>query len=504
MYKAYDGSGSRTFCRITRGNIRGALLLVLVAIHSCFGAEAIKLHPDNPHYFLFRGKPTILLTSGEHYGAVLNLDFDYVRYLDELRSKGLNLTRTFSGSYREVPGSFNIPDNTLAPAPGRFICPWARSSTPGATDGGNKFDLTKWDNAYFRRLKDFVAQAGKRGVVIELVLFCVLYNDDLWNANPLNAQNNVNGIGNVPKEEVLTLRNRAVTQVQETMVRKIATELRDFDNLYYEIVNEPYVTGVSQEFHDYMIKVLVESESSLASRHLIAQNYSNGFARVCNPNPSVSILNFHYANPPVTVGMNYHLNRPLSFDEDGFEGISDLVYRVNAWEFILAGGAVYSGLDYSFTVKHPDGAFKVPQSAPGGGSPAFRTQLQILKDFIQSFDLVKMRPDNSVIRGGVARGDRLTYTWKHHRSSWWGLHEEPPDPRAWALVKEGEAYATYIKGGKQTNLQLDLPAGSYKAEWINTKTGKVDTVEEFQHSGGIRLLSSPAYEEDVALRVKRT
>ncbi len=44
------------------------------------------LHPDNPHYFLWRGEPTVLVTSGEHYGAVLNLDFDYVAYLDELQT----------------------------------------------------------------------------------------------------------------------------------------------------------------------------------------------------------------------------------------------------------------------------------------------------------------------------------------------------------------------------------------------------------------------------------
>ena len=40
---------------------------------SISAAEPLSLHPDNPHYFLFRGKPTILVTSGEHYGAVLNL-----------------------------------------------------------------------------------------------------------------------------------------------------------------------------------------------------------------------------------------------------------------------------------------------------------------------------------------------------------------------------------------------------------------------------------------------
>src|SRR6516225_10354453 len=93
-------------------------LVAVLLLTTPVAAAPIRLHPDNPHYFLFRGKPAVLITSGEHYGAVLNLDFDYVAYLDQLHREGFNLTRTFSGSYREVPGSFKIVDNTLAPAPG--------------------------------------------------------------------------------------------------------------------------------------------------------------------------------------------------------------------------------------------------------------------------------------------------------------------------------------------------------------------------------------------------
>lgn len=74
--------------------------------------------PDNPRYFEFRGKPAVLITSGEHYGAVINLDFNYTAYLDELVRHGFNLTRIFSGTYREVAGSFNITGNTPAPARG--------------------------------------------------------------------------------------------------------------------------------------------------------------------------------------------------------------------------------------------------------------------------------------------------------------------------------------------------------------------------------------------------
>src|SRR5512145_1315636 len=112
--------------------ISGSTVLVLVL--AAAGAAAhppLALHPENPRYFLFRGKPTVLVTSGEHYGAVLNLDFDYVRYLDALAADGLNHTRLFSGTYREVPSSFGITDNTLAPKPGRYAAPWARGTEPG-------------------------------------------------------------------------------------------------------------------------------------------------------------------------------------------------------------------------------------------------------------------------------------------------------------------------------------------------------------------------------------
>ena len=108
----------------------GTLLISSIAF-----AEPLALHPDNPHYFLWREKPAVLIGSTEHYGAVLNLDFDCAKYLDALAAAGMNLTRTFTGAYVEPQGAFKIERNTLAPAPGRLICPWARSSEAGYVNG---------------------------------------------------------------------------------------------------------------------------------------------------------------------------------------------------------------------------------------------------------------------------------------------------------------------------------------------------------------------------------
>ena len=97
--------------------------------------------------------------------------------------------------------------------------------------------------AYFERLRDFVAKAGQRGVVVELVLFCTMYEDPLWNASPMNARNNVNGIGKMARQEVYNAKDPPLLAVQTAVVRKIVTELNRFDNLYYEVCNEPYERG---------------------------------------------------------------------------------------------------------------------------------------------------------------------------------------------------------------------------------------------------------------------
>jgi hypothetical protein len=459
-----------------RRMLAGLLLLVGLPI-----AEApISLHPDNPHYLLFRGKPAVLITSTEHYGAVLNGDFDAIPYLDELHARGLNLTRAFSGTYREVPGSFRIAGNTLAPSPNKYIAPWPRTATPGAADGGNRFDLARWNDAYFDRLKAFVTAASDRGIVVEYVLFCPFYEENLWAINPMNVGNNVNGIGGIPRNEAFTGKHRDLQTKQEAFVRKAVRELNAFDNLYFEICNEPYFGGVTLEWQARIASVIVDVEKTLPNRHLIAQNIANEKAKVDRPNPVVSIFNFHYAAPPATVGMNYALGKAIADDETGFRGVSDRPYRIEAWDFLVAGGAIFDHLDYSFTVEHEDGTNRVVDPTPGGGGPGFRTQLGVMKRFIEGFDFVKLAPDGRVIARAA-----------------------PEKTSARALSEPGKAYAIYIHGGTRTELTLDLPDGRYTAEWLNPSTGKVERSQEIQARGGRTVVESPRYEEDIALRIRR-
>ena len=207
----------------------------------------VRLHPEDPRRLYWRGKARFLLGSTEHYGALLNAAFDFEPYLDTLAADGLNLTRE-KCVYRELEGSMAGLGhaNPQAPLPGNYLAPWARVPAPGAAgppgpDGLPRFDLEAWDERFFRRLRTFLAAAAARGVVVELVFFGSPHGDELCRLLPLHPASNVNGVGTgmARWQDVMTLADPSVTEHQRRLVRKLVTETNAFDNLYYEICNEP-------------------------------------------------------------------------------------------------------------------------------------------------------------------------------------------------------------------------------------------------------------------------
>ncbi len=354
-----------------------------------------------------------VITSGEHYGALVDRQFDFVRYFDALVRDGMNGTRIFL-AYREQPGAFNIADNSLAPPVERFLCPWRRSDEAGYFDGGNRFDLTRWDEAYFARLKKLMQAAMERDIVVEANLFSAFYGDKSWATHPFNGRNNINGVGDCPWNEALTRKHPKLVAFQEAYVRKLATILREFPNVYFEICNEPYTGGVDMEWHDHIADILAAAlkpragqpaangpRAAVLTSHLISWNVANGSKAVTNVHPAVSLLNFHYASPPDAVAANARHGRPIGDNETGFRGTNDAPYRMEAWEFLFAGGALFNHLDYSFIPGHEDGTHSISSTTPGGGGPALRRQFRVLRDFLAEFAPAEARPLEQVIIGGI-------------------------------------------------------------------------------------------------------
>lgn len=482
------------------------LCTVSVSAQAPRGTEPIRLDPHNPHYFLYRGKTIALITSGEHYGSVMNALFDYHKYLATLEAEGLNYTRLFGGSYVEVPGtSFGIKRNTLAPAAGRLILPWARSEEPGYAGGGNKFDLDKWDAEYFRRLNDFLSEAERRGVVVEISLFSSQYGEPQWRVSPFNAANNVNQTGVADYKKVNTLDNGNVLEFQERYVRKLVDEANAHPNAIFEIQNEPwsdhpvltdvvnpYLFPPARDQYPNSVEVadadsvawqarvaewIASEEAKLPHRHLIAQCYSNFRLPVRTLVAGVDMVNFHYAYPEAAT-LNLGLSKAIAYDETGFLGRGDDAYRRQAWNFMLAGGGAFDALDYSFSVGHEDGTDTEP-NGPGGGSVEFRRQLGILAKFLASFPLTGMAPDQTVLvqaSGVIAR----------------------------AMANGNKSrYAIYFDGNGPSRITLHLPAGNYSVDWLDPKTGANTSADTIMTRGGDVSIRSPEFTNGIALSLTR-
>jgi hypothetical protein len=114
--------------------------------------------------------------------------------------------------------------------------------------------------------------------------------------------------------------DKRLLTIHDAMVRKFVNELKGYENLIYEICNEPYFGGVTMEWQHHIASLISETEKGLGIRHLISQNIANNTAKIVNPHPEVSVFNFHYGSPPVAVGQNFNLNKVIGNNETGFRG----------------------------------------------------------------------------------------------------------------------------------------------------------------------------------------
>ena len=158
---------------------------------------------------------------------------DYRAYLDFLKAHGHNFIRLWRWEHfrsQAAGGAFHL---CMTPQP------WPRTGPGAATDGKPKFDLSRFDQAYFDRLRARVVAAGNKGIYVSVMLFdgfCLHLcpPPDNVQGHPFSAANNVNGIGisSIVDHQVLPLDPR-VQALQEAYLRKVVDTVHDLPNVLY-------------------------------------------------------------------------------------------------------------------------------------------------------------------------------------------------------------------------------------------------------------------------------
>ncbi len=481
----------------------------------------LSTHPENPKYFLFRGKPLVLVAASEHYGSVVNRRFDFERYLAEAADKRQTMTRTFL-LYRELQSARN-PCSPCKPESPDYIAPWPRTGPGKAMDGELRYDLDRWNPEYFTRLHRFLSKASHLGIVVELTVFSNTYADEVWALNPLRAKNNLQGVGSGEWPEYLSLRDRQLFERQSSYARRIVQETSRYDNVYYEICNEPgggvanHVTPADADaWQEAIAGTLRDELQKLNRKHLlIGQNafsYTPAFHQDFSASFAGSMLdavNVHPLPNLILKGRTYQLGnfmskelqladfrdfflaaypegKPCISDEDNAASLyldeaGWTIDRKRAWTAVLSG-AHYDFIDFSIRTGIEAGT----EDSRG----KIRTWMRNLSEFIHTFDFIHAKPARDWI---VAKPTHLVDT---------------------GLAKPGQDYVAYLADARELtdpsagqpipgDISLRLPEGNYRICLYSPSAGVYSPSLQV-HGGGPVSFELAPFVDDIVIRATST
>jgi Putative collagen-binding domain of a collagenase/Family of unknown function (DUF6298) len=243
---------------------------------------------DNPNYFK-DANGSVLILNGSHswntlqdWGAnesVQTLDFN--AFVGFLTAHGHNFTLLWTVEMPKFCGlpstPSSPPDFTVGPLP------WKRTGPGMATDGGLRFDLTKFDQGFFDRLRTRTQALRDAGIYVGVYLFTGEFLKSYRCSSdgyPFTAANNINGIGDgytAGKHgtgSISMTASNATTAFQDAYVEKAIDTLNDLPNVLWLVSEESSTDSVW--WNDHHISHIRAYESKKPHQHPIGYGTISG------------------------------------------------------------------------------------------------------------------------------------------------------------------------------------------------------------------------------------
>jgi hypothetical protein len=253
--------------------------------------KTLRVNAKNPRYF-DNGFGRAIVLSGVNHGWELQdngwstpytLDWDgFLDYLESYQLNYIRLWKTESTIGREKTDQLTTP------------MPYERTGPGMAIDGERKFDLDRFNQAYFDRMRKRCIDARKRGMYVCVMLFekHSTFNqksDDgreyPWKAHPFHPSNNISGVSpdinkdgtpqeihHIPEENQdakSIIQARRTLFYQEAYIRKVVDTLNDLDNVIFEVCNEALPDDATDRWQIYLANYFKNYESTKPFQHLI-------------------------------------------------------------------------------------------------------------------------------------------------------------------------------------------------------------------------------------------
>jgi hypothetical protein len=461
----------------------------------------LRVHPQNSRYFSDNSGKVVYLT-GSHTWANLqdigvkgSQPFPYEQYLDFMKYYNHNFMRFWM---------FEQPQGASWTATEIFFdpLPWARSGPGIAVDGLPKFNLTTWNEVYFKRMRKRVKSAGERGIYCAIMLFqgwslhkTSAHYGNPWPFHPFNANNNINNV-DVPYTKIdddehpclhSTL-NPEVLRLQEAYVHKVIDTVNDLDNVLYEIINE----GGATAWQYHMINLIHAIERGKSKQH--------------------------------PVGMTHRIS-PKQFNTELFDSPAEWISPAKEPQDWMYPGTVFME-DYQNNPPPADGRKVILNDTDHlwghGGNPQW-----VWKSFTRGHNPIFMDPwwplyiesDPAVTPwtfvGGISKDQRDYPDWEPTRRAMgntrryaekMSLSTMTPRPELtsshYCLANPGEEYLVYLPEGGSVTLNLVGSSVKYSVEWFLPQVNQTfPGVKPL--NGGDYIATSAPYTGDAVLYLKK-
>ncbi len=422
-------------------------------------------HPVNPRYFADPAGNAIFLT-GSHTWACFQErgvanetpDFDYDRYLNFLTRHGHNFIRLWVWEQAQwmqfKPKAVPVRYTPL---------PFQRTGPGLALDGQLRFDLTRFNEAYFTRLRNRVIAAQKQGIYVSVMLFQGFSLDktrgdrskgNAWHGHPFNAANNVNHIDGNPSHddtgrEVHTLAIPKVTKIQERYVRKVIDTVGDLDNVLWEIGNECDARSVQWQYR--MIRFIRKCETDRPMQHPIGMTGAPISTDALRKSPAdwISPKGKQWLNKPIA----NRGDKIVIVDSDHCDPWNHEPDWV--WKNLLSGN--------HFILM--DGYMDYRLDSPPKPNPQWTNMRQAMgraRAISQQIDLRHFTPAPNLASTG------------------------------YCLANSGKKYLVYRPTGSKRDVTIQCQAGKYDVTWIDAATGKPVSHSSVTLTRKQQTLPSPA------------
>jgi Family of unknown function (DUF6298) len=437
--------------------------------------------PTNPRYFTDGSGRAIYLTGSHAWDNLQDYSYatlpspptlDFGAYLAFLLRNNHNFFRLWA---RETPIVRDALQGTTIYDPVAYV----RTGPGLASDGKPRFDLTKFNAAFFDRMRARVAAARMRGIYVSVMLFEGFSiegkgNDggDPWWGHPLNPNNNVNGLDGGGGKVVHTLANPSVTACQETYVRKVIDTVNDLDNVLYEISNEDTGSPADSAWQYHMISFVKGYEAGKPKQHPVGMTvqYPGGDDKILLDSPADWIS--PGARLPASDGRKVIINdTDHSFFWIGLKEKGLSAQRSWVWEN-FARGSQCLFMDPYLDPSHDKGRNNSVGASPDTYWDAIRKAMGDTRAYAMRMNLASMPPHEDLASTGFC------------------------------LANPGREYLVFQPDDRhEFTVNLTDAPGRFSVEWFDVSRGVVVSMPPIE-GGAVQTLTAP-FEGPSAIYLKR-